>query len=164
VDIRFACPSCDRPARVRGDEATDWQCQACNHCLHLAAADPALPRCALCGNHELYKKKDFPHWLGMAVLVGACIASVYTYFWYEKWLTWAILIGSAMVDGALYLMVGDAVVCYRCEAHHKGVAPTAAHQPFELTVGERYRQERIRQEQIQEAARQRAAGAPSDRA
>jgi hypothetical protein len=106
----------------------------------------------VCGNDELYKKKDFPHWLGMTILILACAASVYTYGWYEKWLTWAILIGSAMVDGLLYLWVGDAIVCYRCGAHFRGFNTTAAHKPFELTVGERYRQEHLRREQMRKQA------------
>jgi hypothetical protein len=38
------------------------------------------------------------------------------------------------------------VVCYRCDAHYKGFKATDEHKPFELTVGERYRQERIRRE------------------
>ena len=80
----------------------------------------------------------------------ACVASVYTYGVYEKWLTWAILIGSALVDGLLYLWVGDALVCYRCGAHFRGFTASAAHGPFELTVGERYRQERLRREQVRD--------------
>jgi uncharacterized protein (DUF983 family) len=144
VDVCFLCPDCERPQRVSLRQPGDWQCPACEHRQHFEAADPALPRCVVCGNAELYKKKDFPHWLGMTILVVACLASVWTYLWYDKWLTWAILIGSAVIDGALYLAVGDAVVCYRCDAHHKGFVPTDAHRPFELTVGERYRQERIR--------------------
>ncbi len=116
--------------------------------MRLEAADPALSRCAVCGNADLYKKKDFPHWLGMTILVGACLVSVFTYGMYEKWLTWTILIGSAVFDGVLYLWVGDALVCYRCHAHFRGFTPTEAHQPFELTTGERYRQERIRKEQL----------------
>ncbi len=114
----------------------------------MAGAAPALAGCGICGNHELYKKKDFPHWLGLGILTIACVASVFTYGWYEKWLTWAILIGSAVIDGILYLGVGDAIVCYRCHAHYRGFTATANHKPFELTVGERYRQERIRQDQL----------------
>jgi hypothetical protein len=148
VDVCFACPVCERPARVGVAQAADWQCSACEHRLHLDATEPALPCCAVCGNHELYKKKDFPHWLGMTILVVACVASAFTYGYYEKWLTWAILLGSAAIDVLLYKLVGDAVVCYRCHAHHKGFTPTAAHQPFELTIGERYRQEQIRREQV----------------
>jgi hypothetical protein len=117
--------------------------------LQLPAPDPALPVCVVCGNHELYKKKDFPHAFGMAILVGAFLASTVTYFLYEKWWTWAILIGSAAFDGILYLLVKDVIVCYRCDAHFCGVTATAEHKPFELTVHERYRQEKIRREQLQ---------------
>jgi hypothetical protein len=112
----------------------------------LNAAEPGLARCAACGNHELYKKKDFPHSLGMAILIVALVLSTVTYYAYEKWWTWSFLIGSALIDGALYLVVGDVVVCYRCEAHHRGTLTTDAHQPFEITIGERYRQDRMRLE------------------
>ncbi len=117
--------------------------------LQLPAPDPALPVCVVCGNHELYKKKDFPHSFGMAILVGAFVASTITYFLYEKWWTWAILIGSAAFDGILYLLVKDVIVCYRCDAHYRGVAAAVEHKPFELTIHERYRQEKIRREQLQ---------------
>src|SRR5206468_10337283 len=50
------------------------------------------------------------------------------------------LIGSAAIDGAMYVMVGDVLVCYRCEAHFRGFTTTDAHQPFEIAIGERYRQ------------------------
>jgi uncharacterized protein (DUF983 family) len=159
VDVCFHCPTCDRPARVSVRTAIDWRCPTCDHRGRFKAADPALPCCVVCGNAELYKQKDFPHWLGMTILVVACIASVLTYLWYEKWLTWAILIGSALIDGALYLSVGDAVVCYRCGAYYKGFKPSPAHRPFELTLGERYRQERIRSEQIRQRGQNSAPGA-----
>jgi hypothetical protein len=139
---------CECPARVPLDAAADWQCPGCDHRMHIPATESALPTCVLCGNHEIYKKKDFPHWLGMSILVGACLASVVTYGLYEKWWTWAILLGSALFDGLLYLSVGDALVCYRCNAHYRGIAPSYHHQPHELIVAERYRQERLRKEQM----------------
>ena len=55
-------------------------------------------------------------------------------------------LGSALFDGLLYLWVGDALVCYRCNAHYRGFQAAAHHQPFEITTGERYRQERRPQE------------------
>ena len=153
MNVTFACPHCDAPARIEVADASEWRCPACTHRLPIVPPDAALHTCAICGNHELYKKKDFPHWLGMSILVVACAASVFTYGWYEKWLTWAILIGSALFDGVLYLCVGDAVVCYRCHAHYLHVAATGDHKPFELTIGERYRQERLRHAHMQQAAR-----------
>ena len=98
--------------------------------------------------------------LTLAVLTAArgptefvpLVLSVYTYLWYDKWLTWALLIGSALVDGVLYLLVGDAIVCYRCGAHHRGIPKGSPHAPFEITIGERYRQERIRRERMKAQA------------
>ena len=148
MKVTFACPSCDAPATAPVDQPSDWQCRACDHRLHLNAAEPTLPTCAACGNHELYKKKDFPHWLGMTILVVALILSTVTYYSYHKWWSWSFLIGSAIIDGVMYLMVGDVIVCYRCDAHHRGVATNAAHQPFEITIGERFRQEKIRRERM----------------
>jgi hypothetical protein len=119
-----------------------------------------LPACAVCGNPQLYKKKDFPHTLGMSILVLACLASTITYALYDKVLTWAILLGSAAFDGLLYLGVKDVIVCYRCGAHHRGVTATAEHQPFELTIHERYRQERLRQEQVTRSQSSALGGTP----
>jgi DNA-directed RNA polymerase subunit RPC12/RpoP len=147
--VSFACPECGAPARLRLTEAVAWQCPACDHRLPAEAATPggAVPPCGVCGSAELYKKKDFPHGLGLFILTAACAASVFTYGWYEKWLTWAILIGSALFDGLLYLWVGDAIVCYRCLAHYRGL-PGNNVQPFELATNERYRQERLRRERL----------------
>jgi hypothetical protein len=139
---------CDQPTATLVDQPSDWQCAACDHRLHLPAAGSALSTCVVCGNHELYKKKDFPQWLGMSILVIALIASVITYYAYEKWWTWGLLIGSALIDGVMYLMVGDALVCYRCNTHYRGAAASDAHQPFEISIGERYRQERMRRDQL----------------
>jgi hypothetical protein len=108
-----------------------------------------LNACALCGEAELYRKKDFPHWLGMLLLVIACLAFLVTNYLYQQWLAWAILLASAVVDGLLYLAVRDVVVCYRCGTQHRGFAPNPAHGSFELSIGERYRQEQLRREQLQ---------------
>ena len=148
MNVLFVCPTCEAPARVSLDGPCDWQCSTCDHRQHFDAGDPGLPACAVCGNRELYKQKDFPHRFGLLVLVAAFVLSIFTYGWYEKWLTYAILIGTAVFDGALYLWVGDAIVCYRCGAYHKGFAPGPNQHPFEIIVGERYRQERIRRDQL----------------
>jgi len=127
-----------------------WQCPACDH--HVTADSrvtaESLPVCAVCGNGELFKKKNFPHTLGLTILTSACILSFVTYLSYEKVLTWAILGGTALFDVLLYLWVGDAVVCYRCGAVHSGIKPGPEHQPFDLGVSERYRQERLRREKV----------------
>jgi hypothetical protein len=148
MNIRFNCPICEYPGRIESPGRSEWQCPQCDHLLPLAETDATLSSCAVCGNRELYKKKDFPHSLGMGILVLACLVSTVTYSLYDKWMYWAILLGSAAFDGLLYLWVKDVIVCYRCHAHFRGVAANDEHKPFELTNHERYRQERIRGEQL----------------
>ncbi len=153
MNVRFACPVCEQSARLELVGLSEWQCPDCDHLVPLSSRGdhPELRTCALCGNTELYKKKDFPHGLGLTILTVACLASTIPYWLYHQWLTWTILIGSAVVDGLLYLWVGDVVVCYRCDAHYRGLTPGAEHKPFELGIAERYRQERLRREQLQAA-------------
>jgi len=110
-------------------------------------SDGSLAACAICDNAELYKKKGFPHWLGMTILAGACLAFLVLNLVYQQWWGLLVLLGSAVIDGLLYLWVPDVVVCYRCGAHHSGLRSTEGYPPFEVAVGERYRQEWIRKEQ-----------------
>jgi hypothetical protein len=146
VNVTFACPNCERPDRLELP-ASAWQCSNCDQRLEPRSAG-SLEQCALCSNAELYKKKDFPHWLGLAILAAACLGFVICNALYLQWWGWVILIGSALFDGLLYLYVGDAVVCYRCGAHYRGVPGAAEYKPFELIVAERYRQERLRREEL----------------
>ncbi len=151
MNIRFTCPICEYPGRVDGPGGTSWQCPGCDHTLAIPPIpiDQHLETCAVCGNHELYKKKDFPHWLGLTILTAACLAFMTAQAFYWPWVAWAILLGSALFDGILYLTVRDAIVCYRCDAHYRGMSAGTDHAPFELGVAERYRQERLRREQLQ---------------
>ena len=65
---------------------------------------------------------------------------------YHPTIAWAVLIGSAAIDGLLYAFVGDAVVCYRCGARHTGLPKSKDYEPFDLATAEKYRQERLRRE------------------
>ena len=153
MNVSFDCPTCENRARVTLGESGLWQCPYCDHLMPLLdrGKPDSLPACLLCGNFELYKKKDFPHWLGLLILTGACLISVIPYWLYHQWLTWAILIGSAAFDALLYLWVGDVIVCYRCQAHYRQAPPSPDHQPFELGIAERYRQEQLRREQLKKS-------------
>lgn len=122
----------------------------CDHRVELTAETDKLSACAVCGNAELYRKKDFPHWLGLLLLAAACAAFLVTNYLYHQWWAWAILLGSAALDGLLYALVGDVVVCYRCGTQHRGYPKAAGPLPFELEIAERYRQERIRRELLKQ--------------
>ncbi len=148
MNIYFACPECEHGGRVGSPGQTTWQCPRCDHLVQVALAEGAIHTCAVCGDHEIYKKKDFPHWLGLTILTVACLASLVPYYLRYPALTWAILIGSALFDGLLYVLVGDVSVCYRCGAEYRGFPPNSEHKPFDLGTGERYRQERLRRQQL----------------
>jgi hypothetical protein len=126
------------------------QCPGCDYRIELQHPEErALSACAVCGEKELYRKKAFPHWLGMLLLVLACIGFMFANGLRRYWAAWGILLGSALIDGLLYMTVGDVVVCYHCNAHHRGFLANPVHGPFELSIGERYRQEKLRREQMQ---------------
>jgi hypothetical protein len=122
-----------------------------------AVAGQPLPACQFCGEAEMYVQKDFPHWLGVSILLGAVAASVIAYAFHQIVLTWAILIGSALADGILYWFVGNVTVCYRCLAQHRGFTPNPEHQPFDLGIGEKYRQERLRRQAVHPEAGERTS-------
>ncbi len=157
MNIRFDCPACEQPGCAEvpldlpAEQPVRWQCPDCDHRLELRPGTPAdsAHRCLVCDNPEVYKKKDFPHWLGLTVLSVSCLAFLVASLVYHQWWAWGILIGSALFDGLLYLCVGDVVVCYRCGAHYRGYRPEATYHPFELGIAERYRQERMRREQLE---------------
>jgi len=86
----------------------------------------------------------------MSLLTAACASFfILAVIFYQYLLAWAVLLGSAALDGLLYYgIVGDVVACYRCGCQHRGL-PSRAFDPFELATGERFRQERLRREQLQ---------------
>ena len=75
MNVRFACPACDAPDRFDLPGPNPWRCATCGHAVD-RPDDPVpagkLVSCALCGNSQLYRQKDFPQWLGMLILAGAC--------------------------------------------------------------------------------------------
>jgi hypothetical protein len=117
--------------------------------MSLQSPAGTLQTCQICGNTELYKKKNFPHWLGLTILTVACVGFLALMGQHEPYWAWAVLLGSAAFDGLLYLAVGDVAVCYRCQAHYPGSAGSDQ-RPFELATHERYRQEKIRREQLKQ--------------
>lgn len=149
VNISFICPYCEKSARLVLPLAAAPRCPACGRSLpwdNLPAPGQPLTACCCCGCTDLYRQKDFPHGLGLTLLGLACLASVITYGLYEKWLTWGILIGTALFDVLLYYWVGDVLVCYRCQARYRQVVGVERFPSFDLGIAERYRQERLRRQ------------------
>ena len=144
MKLRANCPQC--AAKITTAEPS---CPACSAPFEPnAVIDGKLTRCACCGCTELYRQKDFPQWLGMMLLTVACVVFYLFAIRYQYAIAWTVLLGSAALDGLVYLIVGDVVVCYRCGAQHRGI-PSRTFDPFDLSIAEKYRQERIRREQLE---------------
>jgi len=90
-----------------------------------------LTGCLACGHPELYIQRDFPRFLGIAVVVLAAILAPFT--WYLS------LVVAALVDALLYLVGPAVVVCYVCGARHRGFDPSPRHPRFDLGIAERLR-------------------------
>lgn len=152
MNLRAFCSGCQSYVPA-APTAQPWPCPNCDTMLtptpgELVDSSKPLPACQFCGEREMYLQKDFPHWLGVSILLGAVAASFVAYAYHQITLTWIILVGSALVDGLLYWVVGNVTVCYRCLAQHRGYQPNPDHQPFDLGVGEKYRQERLRRQTV----------------
>lgn len=88
-----------------------------------------LCACLVCGHPELYTKKDFPVPLGILIVVVAAALAPFTYY--------ASLGVAALIDFVLLRLSGDVVLCYVCDAEHRGFAPEPRHPRFDIEIAER---------------------------
>lgn len=102
-----------------------------------------LNRCLICGNNELFIRKDFSQRLGLLIIFIGFTASSIAWFNYWTYTTYLILFGTALLDLVLYSLVGNLLQCYRCHSQSRGLA-TENHQYFDLEVHERHRQQSAR--------------------
>jgi hypothetical protein len=157
MELTFECPKCKMIDHV---DAVETASQArCSHCHDVRELRPeaigeggTLAACPLCGTPDLYIRKDFPQGLGLAiVVVGFAVSTIFWY--YEKpILTYLVLLASALLDMLLYYRVPDVAICHRCQSQIRGSGsnPNGRFGPFDLAVGERYRQERLRIEELRQ--------------
>ena len=158
MELTFSCKNCGAVGYVSPlEEALE---ATCRHCGTARTIDPAgcagwrapvLPD--LHDRRSVLSRKIFPRALGLfIVLVGFAISTV---FWYYEMplFTYLVLIISIALDFLMYYQVPDVTICYRClsQFRGKGLKPVGRFKPFDLGIGERYRQERMRAEQIRES-------------
>jgi hypothetical protein len=167
MNLTTQCPRCQSATRG-GFAAGQGQvvCSACGGSISLrteALGGARLLHCPLCGTEDMYTQKDFPHALGLTIVVLAAVLSSIAWWQYFYPLALGILLVAAGLDMCLYYLVGDAVVCYRCNSRFRGTERNPAHRPFDLGIGERYRQERLRLEMLREqSAKATAPKAPTE--
>lgn len=103
-----------------------------------------LTRCLVCPSTDLFVRKDFPQRLGVGIVVLGITASCITWGMSLLIPTFAILLATALVDVVLYLIVPDALMCYRCGAQYRMAPGMARHGSFNLETHERHRQHAAR--------------------
>jgi hypothetical protein len=155
MELTFECPGCGAVGHASPVESIpSVSCRSCSRerPLHAGAFDEggALRSCPWCATEDLYIQKDFPQALGLLIVVVGFVIS--TVFWYyeDPLPAYAVLLASALLDMALYYRVPDVTICYRCLGQYRGEGSNVGgrFRPFDLAVGERYRQERMRAEQL----------------
>jgi hypothetical protein len=157
MELTYSCKSCGAVGYVSpleiALEATCRQCGAARALDPAGCAHGELQFCPLCTTNDLYIQKDFPKALGLLiVMVGFAISTVFWYYEMPIW-TYLVLIISIALDFLMYYKVPDVTICYRCQSQYRGKGSNGGgrYKPFDLGVGERYRQERMRAEQIRES-------------
>ena len=148
MNITYRCPRCEHTVRSPIAEAdADVVCPQCEHAIGIppgAMDDQMLNRCLVCPSKELFVRKNFPQRLGVSIVVLGFAISCVTWYYELVIATFAVLFATAGIDVLLYLLMGNALQCYRCQAHYTGVQGLEKHGPFDLEIHERHRQEKIR--------------------
>lgn len=148
--IVFECPACHVNSLVEVvGETTDLRCPACSWQRPIAAEnrsgnEPAS--CLACGCEDIWRQKDFPQRVGvLMVAIGALVSTIFWWFMMPEWAIGVLLL-FALLDGVLYTLMRDVLVCYRCGSRHRHAPLDGRHERFNLETHERYRQEAIRLE------------------
>lgn len=148
MNVTFSCPRCHASVRTTVDPADRrLTCPECQQEMTIPADafdEGALCRCLVCPSTDLFVRKDFPQRLGVAIVVVGIVASCVAWAVHLPILTFAILFATALFDVVLFLIVPDALMCYRCGAQYRLAGGMARHGAFNLETHERYRQQAAR--------------------
>ena len=148
MNITFTCPRCQQDGRL--DVAEEQAAIACPHCQvemtipAAARSTTGVHQCLVCASRDLFVRKDFPQRLGVGIVVVGFVASSIAWAQYMTIATFAILFATAFIDVVLYLVMGEALVCYRCGAQYRLAPGLDKHTGFNLETHERYRQQAAR--------------------
>jgi hypothetical protein len=146
--ILYLCPNCQQTNRLTVTETSEkLSCSDCSWTRPLPA-DPLQrvhpEQCLVCGCRDLWRQKDFPQRLGVAmVAAGGILSTIAYYYHYHLWAL-GILMVFALIDMILFAVMPDVLVCYRCSSRYRNFDPAGGTPYFNLETNERYRQEAIR--------------------
>ncbi len=129
--VNFLCPKCEqRLAREAGAPARP--CESCGARTEVVAppAGAVIERCAACGHDELYFQKDFNRATGITLVVIGAVLAPFTYF--------ISLVAVTILDYIIWRIVKDVIVCYECQAVHRGYPKNPELKAFDLATHDRH--------------------------
>ncbi len=131
ASIHYLCPKCEaRLGRDAGENARP--CDVCGAASEVTAPPEGarIDRCAACAHEQLYYQKDFNRRTGIAlVAIGAALAP-FTYF--------ISLAAVTVLDYVIWRIVKNVIVCYECQAVHRGYPQNPDLKPFDLVIHDRH--------------------------
>ena len=166
MNLSFHCPQCEsRVRREVPDDAKSLACPSCAHEILLPEGvwdGKSLTRCLLCPSKDLFLRKNFPQRLGVLIVVIGFLASCVTWANRDYIATYAIFFATALLDVVLYIVVGNLLQCYRCEAQYRDLPGINEHEAFHLETHERYRQQEARLDEQKKATTKSTVRPPAD--
>jgi hypothetical protein len=133
-EIAFPCPRCGQEALAGADGA--GRCTSCGAAASLEVSESirahaVVDVCPACQGQQLYVQRDFNQRAGLAIVgIGAVLAPFTPYY--------SSLLVAALVDAALYAILPEITICYRCQAHFRRFRRNEKHHSFDLHVAEQY--------------------------
>jgi hypothetical protein len=117
-------------ARQSGEQPRP--CERCGESNQVVAPDEGsvIERCAACSHDQLYFQKDFNRTTGIALVVVGSI--------FVPWTYGLSLVGVTILDYVVWRLVKNVIVCYRCQAVHRGYPPNPALKSFDLVTHDRH--------------------------
>ena len=129
--VNFLCLQCEKRLMRDAGEAS----RPCDFCgvansVVAPAEDSVIDHCAACGHEQLYFQKDFNRRTGIALVVAGSI--------FVPWTYGLSLLGVTILDYIVWRIVKDVIVCYECQAVHRGYPPNPQLKPFDLVIHDRH--------------------------
>ena len=148
MNVTYTCIHCDRPSQseVTAD-VTELTCGHCGTATPVTAdafEEGKLVVCLVCGCRELFLRKDFSQRLGVTIVVVGFLFSTIAWGFHFRFLSYAILFATALIDVVMYFAVENLLQCYRCHTEYRRLAELGEHAPFDLATHERFRQQALR--------------------
>jgi hypothetical protein len=156
MQILFRCPSCEHSRRaVLAPGSGAVTCDGCHWTRAIGPSEiaGAIPQaCVVCGCHDLWRQKDFPQRVGIAIVALAALLSTIAFALYMPLTALGVLLAAALGDMLLFWLMPDVLVCYRCHARYRDLDLGDDFPRFNLETAERYRQESARLEETRRSA------------